>query len=428
MTSASFREVLTPGWAFWRAALDTGTGLVVGTLYTFLGIVVLGIVGEEALSTLYWQIDLDPLFRSSMGVILLVGAVLALGVPLVLVAERTAALRAVQVAMAEHPDAVPQRVLRDELAATPSSHLRLTGLIVFWTVAGLGGIFALGVLFTEDLREDPISWIVLAVMVALAAGAEVLRRVAVGRQEEEAALLGELRRRWAQVAIRATAADADRRRTAPEGMLPRWLSTPSARVLDRVAVVLLAATLVSLGAFMVSVFLRQQCRTCDPVYWNEPIENGIDVLSLGSGAAIAVCAGVSAVAWTGGVLLQSAREIALARWAAAAGSRRVDTERIRPLLTENRALVRLQLGLSALGAGGVIVGTAAVWAEWRNMDAPTVLLASACAIALGVVVGWSDAPRSRRERQAIREAAAPGDVVRAGAQTRGARAARARRR
>ncbi len=264
MTSASFREVLTPGWAFWRAALDTGTGLVVGTLYTFLGIVVLGIVGEEALSTLYWQIDLDPLFRSSMGVILLVGAVLALGVPLVLVAERTAALRAVQVAMAEHPDAVPQHVLRDELAATPSSHLRLTGLIVFWTVAGLGGIFALGVLFTEDLREDPISWIVLAVMAALAAGAEVLRRVAVGRQEEEAALLGELRRRWAQVAIRATAADADRRRTAPEGMLPRWLSTPSARVLDRVAVVLLAATFVSLGAFMVSVFLRQQCRTCDP--------------------------------------------------------------------------------------------------------------------------------------------------------------------
>ena len=44
--TAVFVEVSSPGWAFWRAALDTCVGLSIGTLYTFLGIVVVGIVGE----------------------------------------------------------------------------------------------------------------------------------------------------------------------------------------------------------------------------------------------------------------------------------------------------------------------------------------------------------------------------------------------
>ena len=37
--TAVFVEVSSPGWAFWRAALDTCVGLSIGTLYTFLGIV-----------------------------------------------------------------------------------------------------------------------------------------------------------------------------------------------------------------------------------------------------------------------------------------------------------------------------------------------------------------------------------------------------
>lgn len=428
MTTASFREAMSPGWAFWRALLDTCVGLVVGTLYTFLALLVGGIVGEEALSTLYRQIDLDPLFRSGMGVILLAGAVLALVVPLVLVMERSAALRTARAVAHEHPDAVPQSVLRDELRTPPSSYLRTTGLITFWCVAGLGGIVALGVLFTDDLREDPLSWIVLGAMLVLALAAELLRRAGARREAKEKPLLAELHQRWSQLVLRATRADEARRATAAEAAAPPWLTTPNARTLDRTAMVLLAATAVALAAFMLSVFMRQQCRTCDPVYWDEPIENGIDVLSLGSGAAIALCAGLSAVAWMGGVVLQASREIALARWVAAAPPRRVDPALVQPLLTQNRALVRLQLGLSTAGAGGLIVGTAATWAQWQGMHAPTVLLTSAALIVGGFVVGWSDAPRSRRERQAVRDALSPGDVTRPGSQKRRARGARARRR
>ena len=142
--TAVFVEVSSPGWAFWRAALDTCVGLSIGTLYTFLGIVVVGIVGEEALSSLYWQIDLDPLFRASMGVILLIAAVLAIVVPFVLVAERFAALRAVEASARENPDAVPQRSLRTELAKAPAAYLQTTGTVLFWCC----------LLYTSDAADE----------------------------------------------------------------------------------------------------------------------------------------------------------------------------------------------------------------------------------------------------------------------------------
>jgi hypothetical protein len=70
----------------------------------------------------------------------------------------------------------------------------------------------------------------------------------------------------------------------------------------------------------------------------------------------------------------------------------------------------LQFGLSALGAGAVVVGVGALWAEWTAMDASSVLWAAAILIVLGLIIGWSDAPRSRRQRQLARDALFPGDV------------------
>ncbi|MBR7517935.1 hypothetical protein KC217_19865, partial [Mycobacterium tuberculosis] len=107
-------------------------------------------------------------------VTLLVAAVLAIGVPFVFVAERYAALRAVESSAGADPSAVPQRSLRLELKAAPASHLQTTGLVLLCCLAGLGGIFALGVLFTEDLREDAVSWVALLVFAVLAFGAEML--------------------------------------------------------------------------------------------------------------------------------------------------------------------------------------------------------------------------------------------------------------
>jgi|GEM_PF-1101942 len=410
--TAVFVEVSSPGWAFWRAALDTCVGLSIGTLYTFLGIVVVGIVGEEALSSLYWQIDLDPLFRASMGVILLIAAVLAIVVPFVLVAERFAALRAVEASARENPDAVPQRSLRTELAKAPAAYLQTTGTVLFWCLVGLGALFALAVVFTEDLREDGVVWAVLLVFAVLALAAAMLRRLGrrlVGRDD---ARMRDHWSRWKQLVPRAEASDSDRREAAIRAVVPQWLSTPSRRTLGRVARALLTATLVSLGAFMISVFMRQQCRNCDPVYWNEPIEDGIDVLSLSSGAALAVCAALGILAWVGGVVLQFARERALASWVSDGASRSVDVSLVEPLLSGNRSMVRLQLGLTAVGAGAVVVGMGALWAEWAAMDTRAVLLTAVVLIALGLAVGWADARRSRRERQLARDTLFPGDVGR----------------
>ena len=428
-STATIVEVSSRGWAFWRALLDTCVGLIAGTAFTFVGIIVIGIVGEEALSSLYWQVDLDPLFRASMGVFLVAAAVLAIAVPFVVVAERFAALRAVEAAAQRNPDAVPQRTLRLELQNAPADLLQTTGAVLFWCLAGLGGLFALGVFFTEDLREDAVSWVALLVIAVLASGAEAVRRLGRRMVERDAARVGELWTRWKRLVPRAQRVDADRREAAMRAVVPRWLSVPTARTIARIANVLLTATLVSLAAFMLSVFMRQQCRTCDPVYWNEPIENGIDVLSLSSGAAIAICAVLGILAWTGGIVLQFRRERALTRWVSDGMPRRVDVTLVDPLLSGNRSMVRLQMGLSAAGAGAAVVGTGSLWAEWVAMDARAVLLAAVVLIALGFVVGWADAPRSRTERQLARDTLFPGDVGPIGDEmSTGARKRRRRRR
>lgn len=412
--SASFIEVFTPAWSFWRAVLDTAVGFIVGILYTFLGIVIVGIVGEEALSSLYWQVDLDPLLRSSMGAILLVGAVLAVIVPCVLIVERFAALRAAEANARMDPDAVPQRPLRTELTAAPATYLKTTGTVLLWSVGVLGAIFLLAVLFTEDLREDAVSWIALLVFAVLTAGAAALQGLGRRLVARDAARMVALTGGWKPLIRRAEASDSERRSAASPAVVPRWLTAPSARLLGRIASILMAATWVSLAAFMLSVFLRQQCRGCDPVYWDQPIENGIDVLSLSSGAAIAVCAALGALAWLGGVALQCAREVALARWVSDRTPRRIDVNLIDPLLSENRSMVRLQFGLSALGACGVVLSIGALWADWTTLDSDAVLLVSTALILLGFAIGWSDAPRRRRERQAIRDALSPGDGQRGG--------------
>ncbi|WP_341956681.1 hypothetical protein [Microbacterium sp. LWH13-1.2] len=423
---AVFVEVSSRAWSFWRALVDTCIGLIVGTLYAFVGIIVVGIVGEEALSSLYWQVDLDPLFRASMGVFLLAAAVLAVVVPFVVVAERFAALRTVEAAARENPDAVPQRSLRLALQTPPAALLQTTGTVLFWCLAGLGGIFALGVFFTEDLREDWESWVALLVIAVLASGAAAVRRLGRRLVERDVARMNMQWIRWKRLVPAAEKSDADRRDAAMRAVVPGWLTVPSARALGRIASVLLTATLISLAAFMLSVFMRQQCRTCDPVYWDEPIENGIDVLSLTSGAAIAVCAALGILAWVGGVVLQFARERALTGWVADGAPRRIDVSLVGPLLSGNRSMVRLQLGLSAAGAGALVVGTGAVWADWTAMDARTLLLVAVVLIAVGFLIGCADAPRSRRERQLARDALFPGDVVRVGDETR--KIARERRR
>lgn len=412
---ASFVEVSSPGWAFWRALADACTGASTGALYAFLGILIAGIVGEEALWSLYARLDLDPIFRAGMGVFLVVAAVLGVGVPLVFVAERIAALRAVERLPS---DAVPPSQLRLKLTTSPFALMKTTGTVIFWCVAGVGAFFALAAAFDEDLRGDVETWIAIGGCAALALVAYALRvtgRRGVDRAHDRGAAM---RSGWKRDVPLADRSDRMRREAAPEVLVPRWLTSPSAKLMNRLAMVLLSATLASLGAFMLSVFLRQQCRNCEPVYWSDPVETGIDVLSLASGIAILACATVGAVAWMGGIAVQFVREIALSRWVSDGAPRRIDVSRVAPLLVERRAAVRAGRGLCGTGMIVLIFGWGVLWADAEIVDGRALLGIGGVLLLIGFLVAWTDAPRSRRERQAIRDVLAPGDVARAGARAK----------
>lgn len=407
---SAFVEVTSPGWAFWRAAVDTGVGVIVGSLYAFLGVLVMGIVGEEALSALYRQIDLDPVFRASTGVMLLAWAVLAITVPFLSAAERVAALRAVETSARTHPDMPPPPQLRRRLAVPPRTFLKHVGITLSWCLGVLAALCLIMILVTEEFREDLVMWAVLAGMVLAVVAATVLTSAAERGVEREEPRVKGLNALWRRLVPQADAADRRRRDAAPEASVPRWLTVPSARMLSRISGILLAATGIALASFMLSIFLRQQCRTCEPITWGEPVEDVIDVLSLASGAAIALCAAVGAVAWFGGVVLQVVREAALAAWAAQATPRRIDPAVIAPLLTGRRALVRLQYGLCTAGAASVILAVGVVWAGSALFAPGPVIAAGATLIAVGFLLGWGDAGRSARERQRIRDALLPGDA------------------
>lgn len=407
--TARIVEVSSPGWTLWRACLDTAIGLIVGSLYAFVGILIIAIVGEEALGALYREVDLDPVFRAAMGVIVAVWAVLALIVPPVFVAERFAAFRAVERAALAAPDGIPPRSLRQALAKAPAAQLESMGAITSWCLGGLGALFLIALLVT-DLRDDPVAWSVFGVIVAMAVVQAALSSLGHRLRRRSEDRVTHQHERWKRLSPLVDEADARRRDAAPAADLPRLLTVPSARVSARIVFFAVVALVISLGAFIVSVYIRQQCRYCDPISYDEPIERGIDVLSLASGVALACCAIVGVVLWVGSVILLRAREGVLARWARGSGPRRVDADAVTPVITGARALVRVHRAAAAVGAAATVLALAALAAESSLLDADALLWAAAILLPAGFACGLVDAATRRRERQDVRDACAPGDV------------------
>lgn len=410
MTPPVFTEVDAPAWAFWRAVKDAVIGAALGVLFLFLGAVTVGIVGEESLPIEYADAGLDPVFRAAMGVVLAAAGVLLLIIPLLIWIERFAALRAVERAATAQPNAVPQRVLRVHLATPPARSLKLAGTIIMIAGGSIGGLLLLAIVFTDEFRADPVIWSVVAGLAGLTVVGNLIAGWAHRARGAEEARLHRESERWDRLIEAAEAADRQRRSMAPAAALPAILRGVGDAIVARVYQVLGVLSGVVLGAFWLSVFLRQQCRRCEPITWNRPMENGIDVLSLASGVGIAVCVAAWTFIWLGAVVMRFAQEIALARWASGGGVRRVDLKRIRPFITDSRALVIFQLGVASLGGMIVIFGVGVDWAASDLVSAPLTVLLGAALLVVAVVSGWSDAPRARRERILIRGAVAPGDM------------------
>ena len=403
---ARFVEASSPSWSFWRAIADGCIGLIVGTLCAFLGMVIAGVIGDEALSSQYARFDLDAVLRACMGVFLILAPVLGFGVPLLVAAERAALMRAVE----RLPEgAVPPRRLRLALSESPFVIVRTTGTVLFWCAVVTGAFLAIAAMVVEDLREDVVVWAIVAVFMGATAIGGVLHGIGRSRVGSTDERYRARRAAGESAASRAEARDRRRRAAAPEAVVPGWLVVPRARTVSRIAQILMIATAVALGAFMLSVSMRQQCRICDPVTWSQPIENGIDVLSVASGIGILVCSLLGLLAWVCGLALQGVREIALARWVRETGPCRIDLNIVEPFLVGSRAAVRLQRGLSAAGAILLVVSWGIRWADNTVLDPVQPAAIGAALIVVGLVIGRTDAHRRTRERQAIREALAPGD-------------------
>lgn len=405
-------ELGSPGLTAVRALEAAGVGAAVGTGFAFLGILVLGIVGEEALSAYYWALDLDPLFRASMGALLVVALVLGAVVPWLFLVDRFLVLRVAERHAADAGDlTVPAGRFRASLSTVPGEGLA-TGGVVLMIAAGVLAAIALGmIVFDDELRAEPVVWIASVVFAVLIAAGAAMKGISARMAARVGPRVQAVRQRWSQHLSAGERADAGQREAAPLGVLPRIVTIPSAQALGRSAVVVATVAFAAAGVFMLSVLLRQQCRGCDPITWVEPVEDGIDVLSLLGGGALMLCAAAGSVMWLSGLVLQRIRERAIRSWVADGAPRRVEEGELRPFLVDMRAAERFARALAAVGGAALVLGTGADWSGWGEVDPGPVRLAGALAIAAAVVISILDSPRARRERQALRDATFPGDVA-----------------
>lgn len=413
-------ELSSPGLAVVRGLADAGIGAAIGVGYGFLLILVLGIVGEETLWSVYR--DLEPLLQGALGTLLVFAVVLAVVVPVLLLIERFTVLRLGERHVAEHPDEVPSQSFRTALDVAPGEGLAVAGTIVM-VVFGLLGAISLGMfLFGDEFREEPVVWIAAAGSAVLFAVGWMLRRSARGVADRSGARVAALRRQWAPVLSAAVNRDAAQRRSAPYGVLPRIVVVPSARALGRgVRIVGIVAGVASL-IFIVSVVLRQPCRGCDQLSWDQPMEDAIDVLSLSGGGLLVLCGVVGGLLWLSGLALQAVREAALRRWAADGAPRQADAGVLPDFLIGQRAARRAARALAAVGTVALAAASGIDQQGSSDVAALPIAVSGAAALAVAVALGIREESRARADRQALRDATFPGDVG------DGARAERRRRR
>ncbi|MFC4139928.1 MULTISPECIES: hypothetical protein [unclassified Microbacterium] len=414
-TGARIVEATSPVLVLTTALHTVLVTACVSTWVTFLVGLVVGIVSEET-GVLE---GFDPLFRDAAGVLLITGFVLAVLTPAAAIVRRFALLPAVERLHGSDSEAVPPLEARTLLAKSPADGVRLAGTVLVWLGLGLVALFLLAIA-VGGLWDNAAAWVLTACAGALFIVGVLLSWLGTALLRAFDPRMQALEKLWRRLVPTAVAREKIQRSRLPEAQLPRILQASSSPAMRVGGMVLAGVMGVGGIVLFASVYLRQPCRTCDERYWDEPVERGIDGLSLFGGTMLIIGAVALALVWAGFVVSRIRVERALLRWLDAAGPSRIDDERARALLTLPTALGAVAVTLAFLGTSTLIAAFALLAGDAAGA-VPTGMLVSALAlIVAAVLIELIGQRRQVRLRERLRDTTWPGDVL-AEAEKEGAR-------
>lgn len=408
--SPRIRELRSPGLRASHAFDIVLRGFTMGSVGTFLLVVVLGIALLELEISPSTSLDFDALLRASMGPVLISGGVMLVAWPIALLVRPVAWTNAAGVFSREHPNDAPPREDRAPSVTPPAIVLQQVGAVV---VLVAGFVFVIGIVMMFAMRGESSGEFGAAVMITVIAavptvvgvGMLVAGRILVPTQK----WVEDLRMQWDQRAEHADQAEWMARVRLPAAEPPRMLRRSEWRgVLPTILyiVLVLGTVVLSLG-----VLLRKPCRGCSLNEWGVVGEGLIDVFS-GTGGLLLIAGGVLCAAlWLVLVVRGFVREEVLRRWLRESGNVLIDDERQRAELVRlPGAGTRLTAAMAGIGAAVLIIAGGIAMTDWEGVDASIALGVGIGVLVLAVPVGLVSYGREQALRILARDRMLPGDL------------------
>lgn len=260
--------------------------VLVASAAGFLLMLGLWITLEEAVTDVWFDLDLDPVSRTWLAVLIGIAALAVIVWALALSADRFLLGRRLARAARSDPLAVPPAAVRRAGSRDPFLPL----LVLSRTLIGIGATIAVvDVLLWAETDDAVASTIVLAACVFPIGGLLVLNgAMAAARTTRWPAVVAVPRNVWTRQVIGSTVA-AERSRGPALGR-PSTSSASRARRRAGRSLVLAGTTAAvgGAGVHFLGVFIRQPGRYADPVSYEEQGETTIDVLSVVGAVVVAL--------------------------------------------------------------------------------------------------------------------------------------------
>ena len=391
-----------------------GTGIAMGSGFSFLVTLGAMLTLDEAFHDLYEEYSVDAPARALVGLLFA-----ALFVGLGIFAFGDSALnwtlaRQLREAAETTPDLVPPRDQRRVLVlASPSTSTTAN----LWVIVGsaLAVLLIFFAILGESSDEDlPGSLAIMAGLAALAViGFVAIALVRRARLRVWPGVVGAANAVWTERRIDATSAseEATHRSSRDHIAEPRGFRH-LAEFSSRAATITLALVLGGFAVGFVGVWMRQPCRNCDERTWESFGESVIDFV-LVAGVVIVALGVLAAVAGLVSAIAANALEVRALR--EASGGSRPTRAQLQLQLMGTPPYLTIGLVMAGLGAFVAVTGATLALAAESPLDvyAPTfeagalgglaLLVAAIPVFAIGEAV-------TTRWRNELRERWAPGDV------------------